>query len=69
MFAMLVLAELVGYVPGWPRSVLDGHYDVLARWFSDPEDPSGYGIGRLTNSIRGKDEALANALVGASDPE
>jgi hypothetical protein len=69
MFAMLVLAELDGYVPGWPRSVLDGRYDVLARWFSDPEDPSGYGIGRLTNSVRAKDEALANALVGASDPE
>jgi hypothetical protein len=69
MFAMLVLAELDEYVPGWPRCVLDGRYDVLARWFCDPEDPSGYGIGRLTNSVRAKDEALANALVGASDPE
>ena len=69
MFAMLVLAVLDGYLPGWPRSVLDGRYDVLAKWFSDPGDPSGYGIGRLTNSIRGKDAALANALVGASDPE
>ena len=69
MFAMLVLAELGEYVPGWPHSVLDGRYDVLAKWFSDPEDPSGYGIGRLTNSVRGKDAALANALVGASDPE
>jgi hypothetical protein len=69
MFAMLVLAELDGYVPGWPRSVLDGRYDLLAKWFSDPEDPSGYGIGRLTNSVRGKEAALSNALVGASDPE
>ena len=67
MFAMLVLAELGWYVPGWPRSVLDGRYDVLARWFSDPEDPSGYGIGQLTNSVRAKDEALANSLVGASN--
>ncbi|UUZ67923.1 hypothetical protein LP416_26585 [Polaromonas sp. P2-4] len=69
MFAMLVLHELSGYIPGWPHSVLDGRYDVLAQWFSDPQEPSGYGIGRLTNAVREKDEQLANALIGASDAE
>lgn len=68
-FAMLVLDELKSYLPGWPHSVLDGHYDVLQRWFSDPQDPSGYAIGHLTNSVRTKDEQLANALIGVSDAE
>lgn len=68
-FAMLVLDELRSYIPGWPHSVLDGHYDVLGRWFSDPEDPSGYGIGHLTNSVRATDEQLASALIAGSDAE
>lgn len=68
-FAMLVLDELSSYFPGWPHSVLDGHYDVLERWFSDPQEPSGYGIGHLTNSVRAKDEQLAKALIGVSDAE
>jgi hypothetical protein len=68
-FAMLVLDELSGYMPNWPHSVLDGQLDTLAEWFSDPQDPSGYGIGHLTNSIRQADEVFANSIVGASDPE
>lgn len=69
MFAMLVLSELSSYIPSWPHSILDGHHDVLARWFSDPQEPSGYGIGHLTNAVRERDKQLANALIGASDAE
>jgi hypothetical protein len=68
-FAMLVLDELGGYLRDWPHCVLDGHLDTLAQWFSDPQDPSGYGIGHLTNSVRQKDEPLANSMIEASDPE
>ncbi len=67
-FAMLILAELNRYAPGWPRSVLEGHEAVLADWFSHPDDPSG-GVGRLTNSVGQSDKAFAEAMVGASDPE
>jgi hypothetical protein len=68
-FAMLILAELSDYMPGWPQSVLSSHLDTLADWFSSPADPSGYSIGHLTNSVRQADEALAIAMVAASDPE
>lgn len=68
-FAMLVITELSSYSPDWPHSVLNGHYDVLERWFSDPQEPSGYGIGHLTNAVRARDERLAAALIDASDAE
>jgi hypothetical protein len=67
--AMLVFDELRAYIPNWPHSVLDDHLPTIIEWFSDPKDPSGFAIGRLTNSIRQVDEKFAESIVGASDPE
>ena len=68
MYAMLVLNELDGYLPGWPRSVLESRAGQLAAWISDPVDLVGYGAGRLMNSVYNRDKELAAAIVAGADP-
>jgi hypothetical protein len=67
-FAMLVMVELHQLDAGWPETVLARGRAVLPDWFENPADPMGYGIGRLVNTLRSTDAALATSLFDAVRP-
>jgi hypothetical protein len=68
MYAMLALDQLEGYIPEWPRGLVESRVDQLADWISCAVDPMGYGAGCLMNSVYNHDQALAQAIVARADP-
>lgn len=62
-FACFLVAELAHYISDWEAAVIVPNLTLLARWVSEPADPSGYGLGHLLNHLRNEaKDTLASLL-------
>lgn len=69
MAAALVLTDLEDFTDDWLDAKLRPGIPELARWITEAEHPSGFGLSRLVNNVYNRDRAFAEEICNKVDAQ